>query len=114
MDITITPKKLSGEIVAIPSKSQAHRLLICAALADAPTRLQMCGTSQDIEATIRCLRALGSDICVNTDRVLVSPIQAPPASLFHVKQISGKVFTDMLKRRMLGYIMYDALQKRLH
>ena len=39
MDITITPKKLSGQVTAIPSKSQAHRLLICAAFADAPTTL---------------------------------------------------------------------------
>ena len=76
----IQPAPLCGRIAAIPSKSEAHRLMICAALADAPTRLQMRGTSQDIEATIRCLRALGSDICVNTDHVLVSPIQTPPIS----------------------------------
>lgn len=76
----IQPTPLCGRIAAIPSKSEAHRLLICAALADAPTCLQMRGTSQDIEATIRCLRALGSDICANTDHILVSPIQAPPVS----------------------------------
>ena len=35
MDITIFPGKLSGTVRAIPSKSQAHRLLICAAFADA-------------------------------------------------------------------------------
>ena len=31
MDITIYPHKLSGTVGAIPSKSQAHRVLICAA-----------------------------------------------------------------------------------
>ena len=37
MDITIYPRKLSGRVSIIPSKSQAHRLLICAAFADKPT-----------------------------------------------------------------------------
>ena len=39
MERTIFPHKLGGRIAAIPSKSQAHRLLICAALADEPTAL---------------------------------------------------------------------------
>ena len=37
MNITIHPQKLQGLIEVIPSKSQAHRYLICAALADTPT-----------------------------------------------------------------------------
>ena len=32
MNLTITPGKLSGTVTPPPSKSQAHRLLICAAL----------------------------------------------------------------------------------
>ena len=32
MDITIQPGKLCGRIAAVPSRSQAHRLMICAAL----------------------------------------------------------------------------------
>ena len=39
MDIRITPGKLSGSLEAIPSKSQAHRFLICAAFAATPTTL---------------------------------------------------------------------------
>ena len=62
MDITIRPSLLQGSISAIPSKSQAHRLLICAAFADAPTTLLCPDTNQDIEATADCLRALGADI----------------------------------------------------
>lgn len=48
MDLTIFPGKLSGTVTAIPSKSQAHRLLICAAFADAPTELQCPETNRDI------------------------------------------------------------------
>ena len=33
MNVTIAPSALQGTVRAIPSKSQAHRLLLCAALA---------------------------------------------------------------------------------
>lgn len=74
----IQPTKLSGSIAAIPSKSEAHRALICAALADRPTTLQMGAGSEDIEATIRCLNALGADIHREGDNILVQPIVHPP------------------------------------
>ena len=60
MDICISPKKLHGYINAIPSKSQAHRMLICAAFADQPTTLICPETNRDIEATANCLVALGA------------------------------------------------------
>jgi len=59
MDLTIYPKTLTGSVSAIPSKSQAHRLLICSAFADRPTKLLCPDTNQDIEATADCLKALG-------------------------------------------------------
>lgn len=58
----IEPATLSGRIDAIPSKSAAHRLLICAAFADRETYLKIGSTSEDIDATIRCLRAFGTEI----------------------------------------------------
>ncbi len=62
MNVTVYPSKLNGEIKAIPSKSMAHRLLICAAMSEGVTRVRCSETSQDIEATIACLRAMGSNI----------------------------------------------------
>ena len=62
MDITIQPQLLQGELTVIPSKSQAHRLLICAALSKGPVTLHLDGLSRDILATIDCLRALGAEI----------------------------------------------------
>ena len=62
MDITIDPGKLHGSVTAIPSKSQAHRLLICAAFSDSPTTLHCAETNRDIEATARCLNAIGAQI----------------------------------------------------
>lgn len=70
----ITPHPLRGSIAAIPSKSEAHRLLICAALADGDTLVAPGGASQDIEATARCLRALGARIERAQDGLLVHPI----------------------------------------
>ena len=75
----ITPGPLRGNIAAIPSKSEAHRLLICAALADAPTTLPLSASSQDIDATIRCLNAMGADIALSDGELRVTPIDNPPA-----------------------------------
>ena len=58
MNLTITPGKLSGTVKAPPSKSQAHRLLICAALAGEGSVLHNLADSQDIRATRRCLAEL--------------------------------------------------------
>ncbi len=78
MDITIQPGRLSGAVNAIPSKSQAHRLLICAAFADAPTTLVCPDTNRDIEATAECLNALGAKIHRTSEGYTVHPISAVP------------------------------------
>ena len=69
-----TAEKASGRINAISSKSVAHRLLICAAFADAPTRIRCDCVSRDIEATVDCLVALGADISRDAPYYFVKPI----------------------------------------
>lgn len=76
----ITPAKLAGSIAAIPSKSEAHRSLICAALSNAPTLLYMGPGSEDIDATIRCLNAFGANIRREGANVRVEPIRELPES----------------------------------
>ena len=49
-------------------------MLICAALADKPMRLEIGGTSQDIEATVRCLKGLGAVIEEDGSALIVQPI----------------------------------------
>ena len=58
MNITLQPGKLSGTVVVPPSKSMAHRMLICAALSDKPTELVCAETGDDIEATAEALKQL--------------------------------------------------------
>ena len=74
MQVTIRKAVLSGEIKAIASKSHAHRLLICAALSQRPSRILCSETSQDIEATADCLRAFGAQIRREAECFAVEPV----------------------------------------
>ena len=80
MKATIYPSSLSGDIPAIASKSQAHRLLICAALADKTTILRCPTLSADISATADCLKGLGAAIEYADGVFTVEPIGEKPAS----------------------------------
>ena len=78
MDITIYPGNLNGSVRAIPSKSQAHRLMICAAFSDGPTHLECPQTNADIEATARCLNALGANIQRTNNGYFLTPVKVVP------------------------------------
>ncbi len=78
MDIIITPEKLSGGLSVVPSKSLAHRYLICAAFSDGPTELICPETNGDIDATVRCLTAIGADIQRTESGYRIHPISEPP------------------------------------
>ena len=73
MIATFKPCKLQGAIDAPPSKSMAHRYLIGAALSGQACTLTGVDYSQDILATIDCLRALGAKVICDGDRVTVEP-----------------------------------------
>jgi len=60
--VSVSPFSVSGSIPAISSKSEAHRLLIAAALSGEESVLACHGTSNDIDATAACLCAMGADI----------------------------------------------------
>ncbi len=72
---TIANGSLWGTIPAIASKSHAHRLLICASLADRPTRIRCTTTNADIDATVRCLCSLGAEIERNGEYFTVTPME---------------------------------------
>ena len=71
MTLTITPAKLKGSVTPPPSKSQAHRLLIAAALAGGESVIHNVAYSQDIDATLRCLTELGAEFDRAGDTVTV-------------------------------------------
>jgi len=54
------PSRPTGTIAAPPSKSMAHRLLICAGLANGESAVRGVAPADDLLATMDCLRALGA------------------------------------------------------
>ena len=79
MNVICRPSSLHGIVNAIPSKSDAHRKLICSALSQKgrclPIQPPFC---DDIAATIRCLEALGASFHQTESGLLVSPITEQP------------------------------------
>ncbi len=65
----IKPSRIGGKVSAPPSKSYAHRLMIGAALADGVSTLHGIKESEDMLATIDCVRSLGAE-CTLQDGVL--------------------------------------------
>ena len=77
MELTLSPRPIGGTVASIASKSQAHRLLICAALAWQSTKIICAESSADIDATIRCLAALGADFSRRDGTITVYPMELP-------------------------------------
>ena len=80
MNVTITPGPLSGTVTPPPSKSQAHRALIAAALAQGESAVSNVALSQDIEATVRCLEELGAEFAIDGSAAAVRGMGANPMS----------------------------------
>ncbi len=74
MNVSVNGSSLGGTIRAIPSKSQAHRLLICSALAEGNSKIYCPEINEDIEATAACLNALGAKIERRDGSYYVAPV----------------------------------------
>lgn len=107
MDITIQSSRLAGEISVIPSKSQAHRLLICAAFSDGPTTLLCPETNRDMEATAKCLRAMGVRIIRDELGYHVEPTTQLPKSATLNCHDSGSTLRFLLP--LVGALGVDTL-----
>ena len=62
MKVLIRPKKLSGKIDVVPSKSYSHRAIIAASLAQGRSVVKNVIYSNDILRTIECCKAFGAEI----------------------------------------------------
>ena len=80
MKIKIEKGTARGRICAPASKSATHRLLICAAMCDGVSRISGATMSEDILATIDCLRAFGARIESSGDSLLVTGCDLSSAS----------------------------------
>lgn len=96
MNVIISPSALSGTVAAPPSKSCAHRALICASLAKGKSTVMMNGVSDDVKATVECLRALGAKISINDGAIGVEPIAVPAKKAFLPCGESGSTLRFLL------------------
>ena len=74
MKATVSASKIQGEVQAIASKSVAHRYLIAAALSDKEVFVGCHSVSEDILATVNCLKAMGAGIIRKDNGFWVTPI----------------------------------------
>ena len=84
MTVSIRPSTAKGIVAAPPSKSMAHRLLLCAGLSRGTSTVKNLVKSRDIEATIACLRALGADVILSGNTATVTgcdPVRRDKAAL---------------------------------
>ena len=71
MDKTINRSIAKGIVKAPPSKSMAHRYIICAGLSDKVSTITNVDYSEDIKATIDCIKALGVKADVKETSVVI-------------------------------------------
>ena len=81
MNKTILPGARTGEVHIPASKSQAHRMLLCAAMGENEVTLRCRGLSKDILATVACLKALGASVDAEGEVLHLRPVSAPPSGL---------------------------------
>ncbi len=83
-NVIISPGRLNGEVIIPPSKSAAHRNIICAALADGVSRVSPLCHSDDIDATINGMRALGAEISEENGSFVIRGISEKSLPKTHV------------------------------
>ena len=82
MKVTFKPAKLYGTVLAPPSKSMAHRMLICGGLAHKGTSvIQGISRSEDVTATLNCLKTLGAEYEKEGDTVTIKGIDIRRSTL---------------------------------
>ena len=98
MNKTISHGPKSGIFEVPSSKSQAHRMLITAALSKSAGKLIVNGISKDISATIKCLNAMGADIRITENGSGSSEISVRPI----IKTIDNSGMSAMYKPLLCG------------
>lgn len=78
MNIKINPTKLKGYVNIPASKSIAHRMLICSALANGKSIIGNINYSKDIDATINAMKALGAEIFTDKNNAEINGIIHTP------------------------------------
>lgn len=70
MKVTIHESKANGVVIAPPSKSYAHRLILLAFIQNQKCIVRNVSLSLDIKATLDCIKALGGSFNIIDDKVI--------------------------------------------
>ena len=114
----IRPSKGKGIFEAPPSKSMAHRLLICAGLSEGKSVIEGISLSEDIKATLDCLSAIGAKYEIDGEKVAVTGVDIrniPEGAIFRCREsgstlrffipiclLDGKTFTFTGSEKLLS------------
>ena len=82
MNVRIYPCTLDGDVYAPASKSMAHRALLCAALAERESEVLLSSSSEDIDATARCIEAAGGKVERGKSGWKISPVSGAENALY--------------------------------
>ncbi|EQI69259.1 3-phosphoshikimate 1-carboxyvinyltransferase [Clostridioides difficile] len=91
--LKIYPSKLSGDVKIPPSKSMAHRAVICSSLSNGKSRISNIDFSDDIIATIRAMTSLGAIIEKKEDILEISGIFSKEGILNRENQLNQPKLT---------------------
>lgn len=126
MKVEIRPGSARGTVAAPPSKSYAHRLILCAALAQGTSTVRGVSQSEDMGATLDCISSLGARYQLDGDVLTVRGASGPLAqnACFPCRESgstlrfflplalvkgSGAVFTGTRRLMERGVSVYETL-----
>lgn len=92
MNVTIEKSVAAGTVTAPPSKSLAHRYIICAALSNGKSVISNIDFSEDIKATLDCIKALGVKVSATSDSVTIESDGAAAIMEYASAQTDGIKF----------------------
>ncbi len=98
MNVKIEKGVACGVVKAPPSKSMAHRMLICASLCQGKSLVKGISDCVDVSATLACMQSLGVNAVVNGNDVMVEGnniLHASPKSVLDCKE-SGSTLRFLL------------------
>ncbi len=104
MQVTIRASGCGGTIQAPPSKSDAHRLLLCAGLAPGESVIHRIAPSEDLLATMDCLRALGATVSYDGESAVIrgaDPLKMPEGAVLPCRE-SGSTLRFFLPLALLS------------
>lgn len=114
----IKPGKGKGIMEAPPSKSMAHRLLICAGLSEGKSVVEGISSSEDMKATLDCLSAIGAKYEIDGNKITMTGADIrniPEDAVFRCREsgstlrffipiclLDGKIFTFTGSEKLLS------------